>query len=463
MSTYYDIFRVPEDADDKEIKAAYRQAALAYHPDQIPKGVSKRMRDDAAQTWLEIQEAFSVLSDPEKREEYDTLLEEMRQSEEAEQQFEPPTPPPPPPKPKPTPAPSPQQTTPQPTQQTQPTPRTKSKSAWLSFCYQMGRHWRKLCWITTAILYAVNGARDSENWSLIPTSAAVLSGIALIVILVASDVAWKNKGRYIVSAATVISLIVTGIFAASILSQGPAPQTVVTATSPASTVTTNNTPQKSAAPFADILKKHGFEAMPPACEKVPLNELDSCLVKVKSGFEKNYLKPAQEMENLYQKTQKLIEAPAVGNSWLTQLPEEYLFACFETDRSRCSTSITRLKYQPKQNVLLETEQFQDYFLDTDKKAKPSPGHWHATCPLHQRKDGHWIGECTYRLLWPEEGKPDDIACELTTSEEITEMTREGIVSGVSGVIDWTPRRDTLNPHCPEDSGTKKEFHLVPKQ
>ena len=76
---------MPEDADDKDIKAAYRQAALAYHPDRIPEGVSKSMREDAAQKWVEIQEAFAVLSDPEKRD-YDTLLEEMRQSEEVDEQ-----------------------------------------------------------------------------------------------------------------------------------------------------------------------------------------------------------------------------------------------------------------------------------------------------------------------------------------------------------------------------------------
>jgi hypothetical protein len=421
------------------------------------------MKDDAAQTWLEIQEAFAALSDPEKREEYDTLLEEMRQSEEAEQQFEPPTPPPAPPKTKPTPAPSPQQTTPQPTQQAQPTPRTKSKSAWLSFCYQMGRHWRKLCWIITAILYAVNGARDSETWSAMPASCAVFSGIAVIVILVASDVAWKNKGRYIVNAATVISLIVTGIFTASISSPAPAPKTVVTTASPAATIATNSTPQWSAAPFADILRKHGFNGMPPACEKVPLNELDSCLAKVKTDFEKNYLKPAQEMEDLYQKIEKAIQAPAVDNSWLTQLPEEYLFACFETDRSRCSSTVSRIKYQPQESILMETEQFQDYYLDTDKKFKPSPGRWYASCPLHQNKNGHWTGKCTYSLLWKEPGKPEETACEVTTSEEITDITREGLVSGISGKIDWTPRNNALDPGCPKDSGTKKEFQLVPKQ
>jgi len=34
------------------------------------------------------------------------------------------------------------------------------------------------------------------------------------------------------------------------------------------------------------LKKHGFEEMPSACEKIPLNELDSCLINVKADFKK---------------------------------------------------------------------------------------------------------------------------------------------------------------------------------
>jgi len=202
---------VPEGADDKEIKAAYRQAALAYHPDHIPKGVSKRMREDAAQTWLEVQEAFAVLSDPAKREEYDTLIREMRQSEEDEQQFEPPVSPPEPPKPKASPSPTPQQTGPQSVPQPRPNVPTKTRRAWLWACFQAGRHWRKLCWLVTGILYFVNGERNPETWTATPTSCAVFGSIAVIVILVASDVAWKDKGRYIVNSATVISLVITGI------------------------------------------------------------------------------------------------------------------------------------------------------------------------------------------------------------------------------------------------------------
>ena len=111
---------------------------------------------------------------------------------------------------------------------------------------------------------------------------------------------------------------------------------------------------------------------------------------------------------------------------------------------------------------METENFQDYYLDTEKKVKPSNGQWHASCPLHPTKNGHWIGECTYSLHWKNHGKAADTVCTFTTSEEITEITREGLVSGLSGKIDWKPRNDPINPQCPTDSGTKAEFHLVPK-
>jgi DnaJ-class molecular chaperone len=61
---YYKILGVPKTADDKAIKAAYRRLARKYHPD-VNKGASERFK--------EINEAHTVLSDPEKRKRYDTL------------------------------------------------------------------------------------------------------------------------------------------------------------------------------------------------------------------------------------------------------------------------------------------------------------------------------------------------------------------------------------------------------
>jgi hypothetical protein len=213
---------VPEDADDKEIKAAYRRAALGYHPDHIPKGVSKRMREDAAQSWLEIQEAFAVLSDPAKREEYDTLLDEMRRSEEAEERFEPQTPPAPA-KPKPTPAPTPQQTTTQPTPQ--PQLASRLRSAWLWFRFQAGRHWRELCLTVAAVLFISNGIRDPEAWTAMSIGIIFTSIIASLAIVVASGPSWKDKRRYLLNTLTVIALFFTGMTYMSISAPAPASKT----------------------------------------------------------------------------------------------------------------------------------------------------------------------------------------------------------------------------------------------
>src|SRR5438876_176769 len=61
---YYRILGVDRKADDKTIKSAYRKLARKYHPD-VNKG------QDAS--FKEINEAYEVLSDPEKRRRYDTL------------------------------------------------------------------------------------------------------------------------------------------------------------------------------------------------------------------------------------------------------------------------------------------------------------------------------------------------------------------------------------------------------
>jgi DnaJ-class molecular chaperone len=64
---YYKILGVPKTADAKAIKQAYRKLARKHHPDQNPGSAA------AAERFKEINEANEVLSDPEKRQRYDTL------------------------------------------------------------------------------------------------------------------------------------------------------------------------------------------------------------------------------------------------------------------------------------------------------------------------------------------------------------------------------------------------------
>lgn len=62
---YYDILGVSKDADSQEIKKAYRKLARQYHPDANPGD------EQAVDKFKEINEAYEVLHDPDKRSKYD--------------------------------------------------------------------------------------------------------------------------------------------------------------------------------------------------------------------------------------------------------------------------------------------------------------------------------------------------------------------------------------------------------
>jgi DnaJ-class molecular chaperone len=65
-SDYYDIFGVSKSASSEEIKKAYRKQALEWHPDR-----HKDDKENAEKRFKEINEAYQVLSDTQKRSAYD--------------------------------------------------------------------------------------------------------------------------------------------------------------------------------------------------------------------------------------------------------------------------------------------------------------------------------------------------------------------------------------------------------
>lgn len=61
---YYEVLGVPRNATEKQIKDAFRVLAMKFHPD-------RNKSPDAEERFKEIAAAYAVLSDPEKRREYD--------------------------------------------------------------------------------------------------------------------------------------------------------------------------------------------------------------------------------------------------------------------------------------------------------------------------------------------------------------------------------------------------------
>ncbi len=67
---YYDLLGVDKNASESDIKKAYRKLAMKYHPDKFS-NASEKEKKDAEEKFKEINEAYQVLSDPDKKAKYD--------------------------------------------------------------------------------------------------------------------------------------------------------------------------------------------------------------------------------------------------------------------------------------------------------------------------------------------------------------------------------------------------------
>ena len=79
MPNYYEVLGVPRNADDKDIRQAYRKLARQYHPDVNPGDES------AEDKFKQINEAHSVLSDAENRRKYNKYGDQWQHADQLEQ------------------------------------------------------------------------------------------------------------------------------------------------------------------------------------------------------------------------------------------------------------------------------------------------------------------------------------------------------------------------------------------
>jgi len=73
LTNYYDLLGVPPTASQEEVKRAFRQQIARYHPDKV-QHLGKEFQAMAANRAAELTEAYRVLSDGDRRAEYDNAL-----------------------------------------------------------------------------------------------------------------------------------------------------------------------------------------------------------------------------------------------------------------------------------------------------------------------------------------------------------------------------------------------------
>ena len=67
---YYEVLGLSKNASESEIKKAYRKAAMKYHPDKFSNS-SEAEKKEAEEKFKEINEAYEILSDSQKKATYD--------------------------------------------------------------------------------------------------------------------------------------------------------------------------------------------------------------------------------------------------------------------------------------------------------------------------------------------------------------------------------------------------------
>ena len=72
---YYEVLGLQKGASDAEIKSAFRKMAMKYHPDRNPDD------KEAEEKFKEVNEAYSILSDPDKKSKYDIIWSRRRGSQ----------------------------------------------------------------------------------------------------------------------------------------------------------------------------------------------------------------------------------------------------------------------------------------------------------------------------------------------------------------------------------------------
>ncbi|XP_038974580.1 chaperone protein dnaJ 11, chloroplastic-like [Phoenix dactylifera] len=88
FASLYDVLGLPSGATGQEIKAAYRRLALARHPDVV----ATDRKGTSADEFIRIHAAYSTLSDPEKRADYDRKLLLLGRHRRTVRHSSPPTP-----------------------------------------------------------------------------------------------------------------------------------------------------------------------------------------------------------------------------------------------------------------------------------------------------------------------------------------------------------------------------------